>query len=326
LLFALLATGAIAAIALSTARGPVTMRIGTTTPDGTLSGASDLSTVDVGPGATLDPGARHRLGTPGFPRSPTGPGEDSTPSPRTGQRLGPNLGAGPGIVSDHTRPGPGGLNESHGGAAQDFQGGGVDGKQVSDPTHGGVPVAGGGGGGGGGGASSGGNSNGGTASSSSSSTSSGGSSGGTSGGNTATGGSSGGTPDGTTTSSGSSSSGGNTGTTSSGGHDSQPHDRDPGNHDGGKHHGGGGKDGGNDRDHDPRPGDLIGTDDHGGGAIDVPEPDTIGLLGLGILGLALSRSRRLRQRLARGANRATADEPLDLSATDEATGEPPVQE
>lgn len=88
--------------------------------------------------------------------------------------------------------------------------------------------------------------------------------------------------------------GGGTGGTDSGhggtgGHDSEHgggnggHDGGNGNHDG--DHGGG------------DPGNWLGNDPGHGGGTPVPEPDTIGLLALGIVGLALSRSRRLRQRL-----------------------------
>jgi hypothetical protein len=74
-----------------------------------------------------------------------------------------------------------------------------------------------------------------------------------------------------------------------GGHDSG-HDGGTGGHDGGTGNHDGGHDGGD-------PNNWLGNDPGHGGGTPVPEPDTIGLLALGIVGLALSRSRRLRQRL-----------------------------
>jgi hypothetical protein len=71
-----------------------------------------------------------------------------------------------------------------------------------------------------------------------------------------------------------------------GGGSGAPRDGEPGSH-------------GNDHDRDPGgdPDKWLGNDPAQGGSTPVPEPDTIGLLALGIAGLVASRSRRLRLRL-----------------------------
>jgi len=297
LAYLLLATGSVAAIAASVTRMPFSDRGETVSHVVAKHAHTVLATAGDDPDAKV--AHNGHADTPITwigGRTPEFAGT-STPHARG---IGPNLGADSGSVADRDRGRLAELDPT-GDVKQglhEFDANGGSDKSIADPSRGyeigtldPTKHSGGGGGGGSGGiTASGANSSGGTDTASSGGSGSTDTSGGTSGGASSSGGSSGGT-DGTGTSTGgassnSGSSGGATsGGTSSGGATSS-----------GASSGGGG--GGH-------PGDLIGTDPgSSGGAIDVPEPDTIGLLALGIVGLAIGRSRLLRRRLARNIEHA----------------------
>lgn len=218
----------------------------------------------------------------------TAPGLFGTTTHPAG-RVGPNRGQAGGALSDNP-PGDPGAESGPNVAARQFDALGAGDKVVWDQgrhgTNGQISPSQGGGGGSGlplaGSPGSG-------MPQSGASTSSGGDifagDGSTSGGSTSGGSTGAGTTSGGSSSGGSSGNGGATGTSSSGGLASGG-----GSTSGGASSGGGSSSGGS------HPGDLIGTDDSGStGAVDVPEPGTLGLLGAGVVALAVSRSRRFRR-------------------------------
>ena len=272
--YALLAAGAVAAIAVMTARGPVARTAGDVS-NTMLARARAVLPLGQAADPEGDAFSRHGIG-----KSRSALAASRQPTVRGLGRRG--LPGDPGDPGDQVRADGDPARQGQSGTSQ-FDALGDGGTTVSDlhrgQADGGVS---GGGGAGGGGAGGGGGGGGGT-------TVSGPGSSGSTGGSGGSGGSGG---------------NGNNGSGNGSGDGS------------GSGAGGNGGAGSGLPETSPNPGDLVGTDPNGSGsgAVDVPEPDTLGLLALGIAGIVVGRSRRQRQRLARHGSAAVPVEEAEAPA------------